>query len=190
MAWRGSGALGGWLACIGVAIAAAMLFVAPHSVGQPTRTADITVNVVGDESFGKELGELVENSEKEQPSSGDAIAVLQGVEAHRQRIARALRSRGYYGGDVTATVAGRPLVDPDLVAAIEARPPGEKVGVVLAVTTGPVYRIGSLNVTVAAPETAPPLDRTKLALAPGKAADTAAILQVEDQVLVQAREAG
>jgi translocation and assembly module TamA len=179
-----------WLTCCVVAAVGTFAW-ASFTPDSAARTADIAVNVTGDEKFGEELKDLVQKAEKEQPSTGDAITVLQGVQARRQRIAQALRSRGYYGAEVTTTVLGRPLEDPEIVTAVEAQAEGSKVPVVIGITTGPVYHMGAINVQPATPDvTLPPLDRTKLALAPGKPADTAGILAVQEQVLVQAREQG
>jgi translocation and assembly module TamA len=178
-----------WPSCLALAVLA--VFAAASFSDGVARTADITVAVNGDEVFGKELRDLVADAEKDQPSSGDAVAVLQGVQARRQKLAQALRSRGYYGAEVTATVSGRPLDDPDLVTALEVRPEGEKIAVVLDVKTGPVYRINNIDVHPASASTAiPPLDRPKLALGPGKPADTAGILAVEEQILNQVRGQG
>jgi translocation and assembly module TamA len=117
--------------------------------------------------------------------------VLQSVQTRRQRINQALRSRGYYGAEIAVTVAGRPLEDPDLVAMVEARPESDRLPVMFEVKTGPAYHIGGINLFAATPDVVlPPLDRTKLALAPGKQADTKAILAVEEQILDQTRREG
>jgi translocation and assembly module TamA len=177
------------LACL-LTTAFALFAAASLSDGN-ARSADIRLTVTGDESFAKELQELVEEAEKQQPSTGDALTVLQAVQARRQRLNQALRSRGYYGAEIAVTAAGRPLEDPDIVAFVEARPETETLPVVFEVKTGPAYHIGSINVEPATPDiTVPPLDRTKLALAPGKRADTKAILAVGEQVLAQTRQGG
>ena len=57
----------------------------------------------------EELKTLTEELDKDQPLTGDSLALLQGAQARRQRIATALRSRGYYDARITATVDLRGL---------------------------------------------------------------------------------
>ena len=75
-----------WLPSLALAMAGAgistMMVVGPEA---GARTADISVAVTGDEAMGKDLKELVETSEKVQPSSGQAITILQMAQAQRPR---------------------------------------------------------------------------------------------------------
>ena len=176
-----------WLPGLALAVAGAgvstMVFVGPEA---GARTADISVAVTGDETMGKDLKELVETSEKEQPSSGQAITILQMAQAHKAQVTAALRSRGFYGATVAATIAGQPVDDPAALDAIEAQPENQPVHVAFAVETGPVYKIGNIDIEAAgrgAP--LPAIDRTKLNLAPGQPADSAAILAAQAAVLQQ-----
>ena len=75
------------------------------------RTADLALTVTGDERMAEELKTLTEELDKDQPLTGDSLALLQGAQARRQRIATALRSRGYYDARITATVANQSVED-------------------------------------------------------------------------------
>src|SRR6266404_371086 len=178
-----------WLPGLALAVAGTglsiMLFVGPDA---GARTADFSVAVTGDEAMGKDLRELVKTSEKEQPSSGEAIAILQMAQARKVEVATALRSRGFYDASIVATIAGQPVDDPATFDAIQAQPESQPVHVNFTVETGPVYKIATLDIEPAVPGAPlPAIDRTKLNLAPGQAADSAAILAAQAAVLEQMR---
>ena len=58
------------------------------------RTGEVTLNIVGDERMAEELRKLTEDLDKDQPLTGDSLALLQGAQARRARIAPRDR-RGY-----------------------------------------------------------------------------------------------
>lgn len=155
------------------------------------RTADLSLTVIGDERMADELKTLTTDLDKDQPLSGDSLALLQGAQARRQRLAAALRSRGYYDARVTATVANQSVEDAAALDAIDQTPEADKTHFVFDVATGPVYRVIDFAIQ-GPPEVVdyPGLDRSKLTLAPGKPADAAVILATEDEVLGQVRDRG
>jgi translocation and assembly module TamA len=176
-----------WLGRLVLAMAA-MLLVAP---GAEARTAEISLNVVGDESMAEELKDLSKDADKDQPLSGDSLSLLQAAQARRTRIAQALRSRGFYDSRVTATVNNQPIEDAAALDAIEAMPEAQKVDFVFNVATGPVYRVTDLEIRGPAELVDyPPLDRSKLSLIPGQPADAAKILATEDEILNVVRGKG
>ncbi len=155
------------------------------------RTADLSLTVVGDEGMTEELKTLTEGLDKDQPLEGDSLALLQGAQARRQRIATALRSRGYYDARITATVANRPVEDAAALDVIDQTPEADKIHFVFDVATGPVYRV--TDVAILGPPAVvgyPGLDRSKLALEPGKPADASLIIAAQDQILVQVKDHG
>ena len=155
------------------------------------RTADISLTVVGDQQMSDELKKLTEDLDKDQPLTGDSLALLQAAQARRAAIAGALRSRGYYDSRVTATVNGAPVEDATALDAIEHQPEAEKSTFKFDVATGPIYRV--VDVAIDGPSDIvgyPGLDRSKLTLAPGKPADAAAILATQDEILGQIRDRG
>ncbi|HYD07612.1 MAG TPA: autotransporter assembly complex family protein, partial [Reyranella sp.] len=126
-----------------------------------------------------------------QPLTGDSLALLQGAQARRIRVAGALRSKGYYDGRVTATVAGQPVDEPAALDAIEQRPETETITFTFDVATGPIYRVVDLAIQGPADIVGyPGLDRKKLTLEPGKPADAATIIATEDEILGQVRDRG
>ena len=155
------------------------------------RTADLALTVTGDERMAEELKTLTEELDKDQPLTGDSLALLQGAQARRQRIATALRSRGYYDARITATVANQSVEDAAALDAIDRTPEADKTHFVFNVATGPVYRVTDLAIQ-GPPNIVgyPGLDRSKLALAPGKPADATLILTTEDEILGQVKDRG
>ena len=155
------------------------------------RTADLALTVTGDERMAEELKTLTEELDKDQPLTGDSLALLQGAQARRQRIATALRSRGYYDARITATVANQSVEDAAALDAIDRTPEADKTHFVFDVATGPVYRVTDLAIQ-GPPDIVgyPGLDRSKLALAPGKPADATLILTTEDEILGQVKDRG
>jgi translocation and assembly module TamA len=176
-----------WLRHLLAALAAIMLTTAIAFA----RTGEVTLNIVGDESMAAELRKLTEDLDKDQPLTGDSLSLLQGAQARRARVATALRSKGFYDARVTATVAGQPVDDPAALDAIEQKPEADKVAFTIDVATGPVYRVVDLAL-VGPPDIVgyPGLDRSKLAIGPGKPADAALILATQDQILGQIRDRG
>jgi translocation and assembly module TamA len=155
------------------------------------RTADIALTVSGDERMAEELKTLTGDLDKDQPLTGDSLSLLQGAQLRQQRVATALRSRGYYDARITATVAGRSIDDAAALDAIDQTPEADKTHFVFDVATGPLYRVTDLAIQ-GPPQVVgyPGLDRSKLALEPGKPADAAMILATEDQILGQVKDQG
>jgi len=155
------------------------------------RTADLALTVTGDEGMTEELKTLTEQLDKDQPLTGDSLALLQGAQARRQRIATALRSRGFYDARITATVANQSVEDAAALDAIDRTPEAEKTHFVFDVATGPVYRVTDLAIE-GPPDVVgyPGLDRSKLTLGPGKPADASLILATEAEILNQVKARG
>jgi translocation and assembly module TamA len=170
---------------------AAVAMLGLSSAVAQARTADLALTVTGDERMAEELKTLTEDLDKEQPLTGDSLALLQGAQVRRQRIVAALRSRGYYDARINATVANQSVEDAAALTAIDQTPEADKTHFVFDVATGPVYRVTDLAIQ-GPPDIVgyPGLDRSKLALAPGKPADATLILATEDEILGQVKDRG
>src|SRR5216683_8112162 len=95
--------------------------------GAEARTARIALTVTGDERMSDDLKQLVEDFEKTQPLSGDALALLQGAQAVLARVNTAVRSRGFYDARSTATIDNHPVDEAAALDAIEAHPEADQV---------------------------------------------------------------
>src|ERR1700737_1170823 len=86
------------LACLASAVLAVLC------ASAEARTAKIVLVVTGDEPMSDDLKQLVETFEKEQPLSGDSLALLQGAQAVLAKVNGALRSSGFYDAMATVTI--------------------------------------------------------------------------------------
>ncbi|MFO1083806.1 MAG: autotransporter assembly complex family protein [Reyranellaceae bacterium] len=155
------------------------------------RTGRIVLVVTGDAAMQGELEELVESFEKSQPLSGDSLGVLQGAQAVAAKVNTALRSRGYYGGTISATVDGKPIADASALDAIDARPDNEPVSISVEVATGPRFRVADIAIRPPQSHTSlPGIDRGRLGLTTGDPADAAAILGAQEKLLGELRKEG
>ncbi|MCA8908270.1 MAG: outer membrane protein assembly factor [Rhodospirillaceae bacterium] len=120
------------------------------------------------------------------------LGLLRRVTGDIDLALQALRSLGYYAGQVTATIDGRPPDAPGLVEDLRARPAGQPVAVVLAVVPGPLYVFGTLDIDMAAdaPPPLPELPGDILQIAPGDPARASDILQAEARMVAALRDAG
>jgi len=175
------------LAGLAAFLLVAMLFSGPLQA----RTAKISLSVTGDETMGTDLKELVDTFEKEQPLTGDSLALLQGAQAVLSRANTALRSRGFYDAEARASVDGRPIAEAAALDAIEAQPDAAQIAITMTVNTGPRYKIGTVAIRPpGAMVSLPDVDRSKIGLAPGDPADAAAIIAAQDKVLLELRKQG
>ncbi|MCW5734929.1 MAG: outer membrane protein assembly factor [Enhydrobacter sp.] len=171
-------------------LAATVVVVLCIAVAQ-ARTGEVALTVTGDEGMAEDLKSLTEQLDKDQPLNGDSLALLQGAQLRRQRIATALRSRGYYDARIVATVGNQPVEEASALDAIEQTPETDKTRFVFDVATGPLYRVVDLAIK-GPPEVVgyPGLDRSKLSLGPGKPADATLILATEGEILNQVKDHG
>jgi len=154
------------------------------------RTARIALTVTGDERMSDDLKQLVEDFEKTQPLSGDALALLQGAQAVLARVNTAVRSRGFYDARATATVDNRPVDEAAALDAIETHPETEQLTFALTVDTGPRFKVEGIAIRGAGAASLPAIDMSKLGLAAGDPADAPAILAAQDLVLAEFRKQG
>jgi translocation and assembly module TamA len=171
---------------VAVLIASIFMAVTAHA-----RTGEIVLTLIGDQRMTEELKKLSEDLDKDEPLSGDSLALLQAAQARRARMVSALRSRGFYDSRVVATVAGQPIEEASALDALDGKPEQEKISFAFNVATGPVYRVTSIDID-GPPSVVgyPALDRSKLALLTEQPADAAVILATENQIVEQVREHG
>ena len=180
------------IACVRLAFSTAFLLaVALVSGPLQARTANIVLSVTGDEAMATDLKRLVETFEKEQPLTGDSLSLLQGAQAVLARVNSALRSRGFYDGEVRASVDGRPVADAAALDAIDAQPDAAQIPIAMTVDTGPRYRLGIVAIRPAGENVSlADVDRSRIGLAVGDPADAAAIIAAQDKVVGELRKQG
>ena len=170
-----------------IQVLAAMVFFCATA---EARTARIALTVTGDEAMSKDLQQLVEQFQKDQPLTGDSLSLLQGAQAALARANTALRSRGFYDGKATAVIDNRPVTEPTALDAIDARPENQEITVDMAIDTGPRFTVENITVRGSTEAASPPIDMSKIGLVKGDPADAAAIIAAQDMVLGQFRKEG
>ena len=134
---------------------------------------------------------LLALEEAEEPPG--AAGLVRRAEQDRERMLTALRSFGYYAGEVDVTVAGMALGTEDLIQRVEAMAGEEPLSVSVTVTLGPLYTFGRFEILDAAtglPELEVPIDQSALDIAEGNPARAAVVLGAQTQVVNQMRRAG
>jgi translocation and assembly module TamA len=115
-----------------------------------------------------------------------AFALISRARSDIARIQTALDSFGFYQNSVNITVADQPLEDPELPARLDAMAPGEAVAVKIAVTMGPLYRIGKITLA----GEVPPRERGALGLERGDPALARAVLDAGPRLAAALQEDG
>ncbi len=158
--------------------------------GADARTGKVVLVVTGDEHMNEDLKQLVEQFEKEQPLTGDGLALLQGAQAVLATVKGALRSRGFYDAMANATIDNHPVDEAAALDAIETHPEAEQLPFSLTIDTGPRFKIGSIAIRGSGHVPLPAIDMSKLGLASGDSADASAILTAEDRAVAEFRKQG
>jgi translocation and assembly module TamA len=114
------------------------------------------------------------------------FALVARARADRDRFLTALHSFGYYNGIATITVAGRPLDDPTLPAALAATPGTVQVPVQVTLTPGPRFHLGRITLAGEVPEAA----RAALGLKSGQPAVAADVFAARDRLLKALEDSG
>jgi translocation and assembly module TamA len=114
------------------------------------------------------------------------FALVARARADMDRFTAALHSFGYYDGTAAITIAGRPLSDPDLPAALAATPARTEVPVAVTLKLGPMFHLRHITVTGDAPADA----LARLGLTPGAPALAANVLAARDRLLSALRDSG
>ena len=113
------------------------------------------------------------------------FALVTRARADRDRLTTALGSFGHYDGTVGITILGRDVDDPGLPDVLDAAT--GPVAVKIAVTPGPTYTLGKLDV-IGAPDLTEA--RRALKLAPGAPARAADVLAAQARMLDALRSSG
>ena len=170
-----------------------LLALAMLSAARPVeaRSARIDLAVTGEERMQDDLKELVTGFEKDQPLTGDSLALLQAAQVVEGRLRSALRSRGFYDARIEATVAGQPIGEVAALDALEAQPDATPATFAFTISTGPRYRIGDVIIRPPGREQSlPGIDREALGLAVGDPADAGAVLTAQENLLTELRRQG
>lgn len=130
----------------------------------------------------------------EETTEPPAVAgLIRRARQDRERMLTALRSFGYYAGDVHIAISGLPLETEDLIARVERMVGDEPLAVVIVAEPGPLFTIGSFEVLDVTPERTKPrveIDRSALGIDIGDPARAATVIGAEGQIVDQMRQHG
>jgi translocation and assembly module TamA len=107
------------------------------------------------------------------------FALIARARADVTRFQAALQSQDYYKAQVKITVLGRDLEDPGLLAMLEALAAKQKVPVVVAITTGPMFHLGKIEIVGYVTQA----ERDALGLKSGQNAEAAEVLAGQGKLL-------
>jgi translocation and assembly module TamA len=146
---------------------------------------DVTLKPTGNAALDGALRDSANlvSLQKTAPAGGFAL-----VERARQDLARfttAMNSYGYYKGQVTLTIAGKPLDDPTLADAIADAPADPPTKIEVAFDLGPQFHLGPIAI-----QGLPPGVPDQSGLTQGAPAMAADVLAAREHLLTVVREAG
>lgn len=155
------------------------------------RTGKVVVNLklTGDEAVKETLKKIVEAEADAQERGGSAATILQRAQTQRDLVIRTLRAKGFYGNRVSARAAGRNVDDVSALDAIDALPPAADVPLDIDIDTGPVFKVGTIDVTLQGATNAK-LERDKFSLSVGQPVDSAKILSTDEEIVLQLQQQG
>jgi translocation and assembly module TamA len=115
-----------------------------------------------------------------------AFALINRARSDVARLQTALDSFGYYQNSVIIAIAGLSPDDPELPARLDGLAPGAKTPVRIAVTMGPLYRLGRITLQGEIPAS----DRAALGLHSGEPAIARAVLDAGPRLTAALQEDG
>src|SRR5581483_3675721 len=168
-----------WFTCIALS-----LLVSAPAFAADTVTYALTIDGAGD------LEDPIRATAQLATLSGAGalppFALIERARQDEDRIKTVLDSYGYYAGTVKITIAGKGIGDPSLVTAMDSAPNGQSEPVVVEIGLGPLYRLGSIEITGTVPEK----DRSALNLASGDPAVASVVLAAQANLLTAMQEDG
>jgi len=114
------------------------------------------------------------------------FGLLARARADVDRLKTALEGFGYYESGVAIRINGMPLDNPELGATLAALPAKSEANVAIALTLGPLYHLGSIDIDGELPEGL----STKLGLATGQPAVALTVLAGAEHLQTALQEQG
>ncbi|MBE7213355.1 MAG: hypothetical protein INR65_20255, partial [Gluconacetobacter diazotrophicus] len=106
------------------------------------------------------------------------------------RLRTVLESFGYYAGQVLITVQDRPVADPDLPDVLGALPKNQPANIRIAVTRGPLFHLGRVDIHLPPGETLSAADRAGMELREGQPAVASDVIAAQGRLLVELQNQG
>lgn len=172
-------------------VAALLLCVAPAAAEEETPPGlPYAVEVSGPDDLATLARGVAQAATLAERAPTDAFGLIGRVRADLPRLQEMLRAEGYWGGSVTATIAGRDPADPTLPALLEAA--REPIPIAFTLSPGERYAYGRIGIAAEPPEAAQAARNaaTEAGLAAGAPARAATVTSAEGAMIEALRRAG
>jgi translocation and assembly module TamA len=122
------------------------LLIAPHARAVDPQPYTLHIDSTGHSALDAALKASSQLESLRTSAPAGPFALIGRAEADVERLRTVLESFGYYRSQVTVSIAGRPLEDPDLGETIDALPAGSRAPVQVNIETGPLYHLGRVAI--------------------------------------------
>ena len=146
----------------------------------------LTITPSGDPELDRLLRDASRLAALRESAPVGPFALISRAELDLERFDRVLRSLGHYDAAIRIRIGGLALDDPTLLPWLEERPAAPPIGVEVAITPGPVYRLGLVRLDGPVPDPV----RALFDLTPGAPAKARVVLESGETVLRALREDG
>ena len=167
-------------------LAGAALALQPPAHAADPQPYDVTIAPTGDAAIDGALHDSSTLISLQKSAPVGPFALVTRAQGDVGRLHTALQSFGYYDGQVTLRIDGKPLDDPALPDALAAKPAASNAAVTITVERGPLFHLR--RVTVDGPISAE--DRAKLGIAPGDPAIASRVLAAQGNLLTALQTTG
>jgi len=167
------------------------IFLMAISAAGSARAADpqayaVTIETSGNSAIDSTLGASTQLVTLHDKIPVPPFALIARARSDIPRLQTALDSFGYYLNNVSITIGGRALADPQLPAWLDSVPPNTSVDVNVAVDKGPLFHLGKIEIQGTILESA----RQALGIRSGDVAIAANVLDARTRLLDALQEDG
>ncbi|HEY7978023.1 MAG TPA: BamA/TamA family outer membrane protein [Rhizomicrobium sp.] len=170
---------------IGLLLSAAFMAAAPARAADP-QPYTVTIAKTGSDNIDATLAQSAQLVTLHGKVPVPPFALIGRARSDIPRLQTALDSFGYYLNRVGITIGGHALADPGLAAYLDTVPAGTSVGVDVSIDTGPLFRLGKVEIEGALPDA----DRASLGIKSGDPAVAGNVLDAQTRLLNALQEDG
>ncbi len=167
-------------------VVALLLLWPPYVLAADPQPYTVTIEQTGEPLLDEALNDSSTLISLRETAPVSPFALIARVQQDTTRFETALRSFGYYKGEVEVKIDGRPPDDPTLLDRLERAPSQPPVPIAIRVQRGPLFHLGKIKIDGELPAEI----ETRLALIPGAPAVASIVLDAREQFLDSLREQG
>lgn len=167
-------------------VIAVLLFCSPHLDAADPQPYTVTLEQTGEPLLDEALNDSSTLVSLRESAPVSPFALIARVQQDTARFQTALRSFGYYKGEVEVKVGGRPSDDPGVLDRLERAPAEPPVPIAVKFDRGPLFHLGKIEIEGEISDDV----ETRLPLAPGSPAVASIVLEAREQFLNALRDQG